>query len=108
MKTYHFYYYVPETHLEQTKQAIFAAGAGKIGNYSNCAWEIKGAGQFKPEAESKPYLGEIGKIAKVIEYKVETICPENRLQDVVTALKLAHPYEYPAFGAVLLSRIANS
>jgi len=51
---YYFYYYTPKSHLKITKQAIFAAGAGLIGNYSCCSWETKGAGQFKPELGSNP------------------------------------------------------
>ncbi len=97
---YQIYYYVPKSHLEQTKSAIFAAGAGKIGNYSYCAWQTKGTGQFKPEPKSNAYIGKIGKVSKVIEYKVETICSAKNLKLIIKALKNSHPYEQPAFGAI--------
>jgi structural hemagglutinin/hemolysin toxin protein RtxA len=102
MPPYQLYYYVPETHLEATKAAIFAAGAGTIGNYSQCAWETKGTGQFCPAAGSNPYLGATGIIEKVVEYKVETICSSDCLIAVLAALKAVHPYEQPAFGYVKL------
>lgn len=99
---YNIYYYVPESHLEQTKTAIFAAGAGKIGNYSCCSWEVKGQGQFRPEDGSDPYIGKLGKIEKVLEYKVETICDGEHLKQIIAALKAAHPYEQPAYGIIKL------
>lgn len=97
------YYYVPKSHLEITKKAIFAAGAGTIGNYSSCAWQTKGTGQFKPEPKSNPYLGKAGKVSKVIEYKVETVCTTSKIKAVIKALKSSHPYEHPAFGLLKLS-----
>lgn len=100
MQYYKFFYHVPESHLEATKKAIFDAGAGKMGNYSCCSWEVKGLGQFCPEAGSNPYLGKLGKIEKVIEYKVETICSAECIGQVITALKTAHPYEHPAYGII--------
>ena len=99
---YQFYYYVPISHLEKTKKAIFAAGAGKMGNYSSCAWQTKGVGQYKPEPKSKAYIGKVGKISKVAEYKVETVCKQSKIKAVIKALKKSHPYEHPAFGVVAL------
>lgn len=99
----HLYYYVPKSHLEITKKAIFAAGAGAIGNYSSCAWQTKGSGQFKPEPKSNPYIGKKGKISKVIEYKVETICSASKIKAVIQALKNSHPYEHPTFGVLKLT-----
>jgi hypothetical protein len=98
---YCFYYYTPKSHLETTKQAIFAAGAGRMGNYSCCSWETKGTGQFKPEPGSNAYVGKIGKVTKVSEYKVETVCPSSHLKKVIKALKKSHPYEHPAFGTFI-------
>lgn len=103
---YHFYYYVPKSQLEQTKNAIFKAGAGLINNYSCCAWETKGTGQFYPEKNSKPFLGRPGKMARVVEYKVETICHKKYLAKVIRALKQVHPYEEPALGAVAIQTLA--
>ncbi len=102
---YQFYYFVPKSHLEKTKTAIFKAGAGNIGGYSCCSWQTKGIGQFKPSAQNKPYLGKTGKISKVIEYRVETICSKNKIKAIIAALKKDHPYEYPAFGFIKLDSI---
>ncbi|WP_148862386.1 Nif3-like dinuclear metal center hexameric protein [Marinobacter fonticola] len=90
-------YFVPETHLEQTKQAIFATGVGRIGDYDSCAWQTRGQGQFRPLDGSQPYLGQQGVVEKVDEYKVELVCEDGLVRDAVRALKQAHPYEEPAF-----------
>lgn len=100
-----FYYYVPKSHLEVTKRAIFTAGAGQIDNYSCCAWQTKGTGQFRPGTGSNAYIGKIDKTTQVIEYKVETICPTSKIPQVIAALKKSHPYETPAFGII---KLANS
>lgn len=95
-------FYVPETHLEEVKNSLFAAGAGKIGNYTRCAWQTKGEGQFCPQSGSNPFLGEIDKIERVIEYKVELVCSEKYLKKVIAALQASHPYEQPAYGVFKL------
>ncbi|EKE00648.1 MAG: hypothetical protein ACD_21C00298G0002 [uncultured bacterium] len=100
-----FYYYVPKSHLESTKKAIFSAGAGRMGNYSCCSWETKGIGQFKPEPRSNAYVGKIGKITVVSEYKVETICQLSKISRIIKALKKSHPYEHPAFGVLKLPNV---
>lgn len=89
-------YYVPESHLELTKQAIFAVGAGGIGEYKQCAWQVKGLGQFKPLANAQPYIGQVNQLEYVEEWRVETIVPEQCAQMVKLALLHAHPYEEPA------------
>lgn len=89
--------YIPETHLEPVKEAMFAAGAGHFGNYSHCSWQTLGKGQFRPLDGAKPSLGQIGETATVTEWKVEMVVPENKLTDVVAAYKHAHPYEVPAY-----------
>ena len=90
-------YYIPESHLESTKQAIFEAGAGGIGNYEHCAWQVLGTGQFKPIKGADPFIGEVGELEQVAEWRVETIVPEDKASDVARALKVSHPYEEPAF-----------
>jgi len=102
-KLYFFYYYTPKSHLETTKQAIFAAGAGRMGKYSYCAWETKGVGQFMPLLGSNAYVGKIGKVTKASEYKVETVCSASKIKKVIKALKKSHPYEHPAFGVLKLT-----
>lgn len=90
-------YYVPESHLESTKQAIFSAGAGGIGNYEHCAWQVLGTGQFKPVQGANPFIGELDSLEQVPEWRVETIVPEAHAKAVAQALKVNHPYEEPAF-----------
>jgi hypothetical protein len=89
--------YVPESHLEAVKDAIFAAGAGQIGRYDKCCWQCLGTGQFRPLAGSQPHLGELQTVTTVREYQVETVLDAALVPDVVAALKQAHPYEEPAF-----------
>ncbi len=90
-------FYTPESHLEIVKSAMFAAGAGNVGHYSHCAWQVLGEGQFMPLKGSDAYLGEQDKLEKVQEYKVEMICDDTRIKKVIQALKSSHPYEQPAY-----------
>jgi structural hemagglutinin/hemolysin toxin protein RtxA len=98
---YILYFLVPETHLEVVKNAVFAVGAGSIGNYKHCAWQTLGEGQFMPLSGSNPSIGEINQLEKVPEYKVEIICTEEQIKEAVQALKKAHPYETPAYQVVV-------
>ncbi|QBM16588.1 hypothetical protein MARI_06710 [Marinobacter sp. JH2] len=95
-------YFVPESHLEATKQAVFNAGAGKIGDYDQCAWQCKGQGQFCPLEGSDPFLGQKGELEVVTEFKVELVCAEEKIQGGIEALKQAHPYEEPAYEVLRL------
>lgn len=106
-KLYHLYFYVPKSHLEKVKNAIFEAGAGKMGNYDKCSWQTEGLGQFCPLGNSNPHIGAIGNIETVVEYKVETVVAGSIADKVIKALKSAHPYETPAFGLVELNDFSN-
>ena len=90
-------YYVPESHLESTKLAIFEAGAGGKGIYEHCGWQVLGTGQFKPVKGANPFIGELDSLEQVLEWRVETIVPEDKASAVAKALKAIHPYEEPAF-----------
>ena len=90
-------FYVPEDAVEQVKDAVFAAGAGRIGLYDRCSWQTLGQGQFRPLAGSNPTLGRQGSLATVAEYKVEMVCEAQHLGAAVRALRAAHPYEEPAW-----------
>lgn len=90
-------FFVPETHKEDVKLAVFNAGAGRFEGYDCCSWETLGNGQFRPLDGSQPFIGEQGKIEQVSEYRVEVICADEQLKNVITALLLAHPYETPAY-----------
>jgi hypothetical protein len=94
---YKLVFFVPESHKELVKEAIFNAGAGKFDGYEFCSWETLGTGQFRPLSGSQPFIGESGKIELVNEYRVETICTNDTIKAAVSALKLAHPYEEPAY-----------
>lgn len=89
--------YIPEEALEAVKTAMFAAGAGKIGNYENCCWQCLGEGQFRPLPGSNPSQGEVDALETLVEFKVEMVCEANALQQVIDALRESHPYEEPAF-----------
>ena len=88
--------YVPTTHAAEVRAALAAAGAGKLGHYDSCVWETTGTGRFRPLAGSHPVRGSVGDVEAVEEVKLETICPADRLDAVISALKQAHPYETPA------------
>lgn len=90
-------FFVPEDHKETVKQAVFAVGAGKIGDYDCCSWETKGTGQFRPLDGAKPFIGQQGVIEKVQEYRVELVCSDELVKYAIHALKQAHPYEEPAY-----------
>jgi hypothetical protein len=96
MKRYKIVVYVPEPHANKLREALASAGAGRIGNYSNCTFTIKGTGRFKPEAGSNPTTGEIGKLEEVPEERIETVCEEKFLKQTLEAIKKVHPYEEPA------------
>lgn len=90
-------YFVPESHLETTKTALFEAGAGRIGDYDCCAWQCKGQGQFRPLDGSQPFLGQTGEVERVDEFRVELVCRDDLIRTALKALKEAHPYEEPAY-----------
>ncbi len=98
-------FYVPASHLEQVKGALFAVGAGRIGNYDSCAWQTLGQGQFRPLQGSKPFQGQTGALEILEEYRVELVCEDDLIQQAVRALRTAHPYEEPAFDLVKLEHI---
>lgn len=96
------YFYVPESHVESVKAALFAKGAGRLGHYDCCAWQTLGVGQFRPLSGSQPAIGQLQQLETVAEYKVETICHEQDLPAVLQALLDSHPYEMPAYGILPL------
>lgn len=90
-------FFVPDSHVETVKAAVFAAGGGRIGNYDCCAWQVKGVGQFRALPGANPFLGQAGEVEQVEEWKVELVVADHLLEVVVKALRSAHPYEEPAF-----------
>src|SRR3990167_3292566 len=90
-------FYVPQAHAEEVKNAMFAQGAGKIGDYGHCAWQVLGEGQFLPLSGSDPFIGKQNQLEKIQEYKVEMVCDDPFIRKVIAALKQTHPYEEPAY-----------
>jgi hypothetical protein len=90
-------FFVPPSHVEQVKAAVFAAGAGRIGDYDRCAWQVLGQGQFRPLDGATPFIGQAGEVERVDEWKVELVVADELIQSVVMALKQSHPYETPAY-----------
>ncbi|MNJ75987.1 putative GTP cyclohydrolase 1 type 2 [compost metagenome] len=88
---------MPDSHVQAVKDALFATGAGRIGNYDTCCWQVLGQGQFRPLPGSDPFLGQGGMVETVTEWKVEMVVAGESIQSAVAALKQAHPYETPAY-----------
>ncbi len=97
--------FVPETHTDIVREAMGKAGAGVIGNYSYCTFSSKGIGRFKPEQGANPHIGKIGKPEEVIEERIETVCPREKLQAVIKAIKEAHPYDEVALDVYPLENL---
>ena len=96
----HFYrldVYVPDSHVEAVKTAMFEAGAGSFGNYDSCCWQTEGTGQFRPLEGAHPFYGEQDRVEHVKEWKLEFVVEESVLGDVLKAMKESHPYETPSF-----------
>ncbi len=94
---YKLVFFVPESHLEQVKAAVFQEGAGKIGDYADCCWQTLGQGQFLPLQGSEPFIGQQQDLSVIDEYKVEMVCDDKFIKRVVSALKATHPFEEPAY-----------
>ena len=89
--------FVPPDALDGVRDALFDAGAGRIGGYERCSWYAEGTGTFLGGEGTSPVLGERGREERVRELRLETVYPAEREAGVVAALRAAHPYEEPAF-----------
>ncbi|WP_136680422.1 YqfO family protein [Neptunomonas sp. XY-337] len=96
-------FFVPESHRELVKEALFAAGAGRIGDYEACCWQTLGEGQFRPNEQSQPFIGQHGQLETLPEWKVEMVCSDELIKSVIAELRHTHPYEEPAFDVWRLS-----
>jgi len=94
--------FVPTEASDKVHQAMAAAGAGHIGNYSHCSFQTTGTGTFLPLAGTQPYIGTIGALERVAEVRLETVVPATLLDRVVRAMLRAHPYEEVAYDVVAL------
>jgi hypothetical protein len=89
--------FVPREALDGVRDALFAAGAGRIGQYTRCSWYTAGTGTFLGGEAAEPAIGERGREERVSELRLETVYPEEAHDEVIAALQRAHPYEEPAF-----------
>jgi hypothetical protein len=89
--------FVPREALDSVREALFEAGAGRIGDYERCSWYTEGTGTFFGREGTEPSVGQAGREQRVAELRLETVFPEERQTEIVDALRRAHPYEEPAF-----------
>jgi hypothetical protein len=94
--------FVPREALDAVRTALFEAGAGRIGEYEHCSWYTQGTGTFFGGEGTNPSLGEAGREQRVAELRLETVFPEEKQDEVIAALRRAHPYEEPAFDVYAL------
>ena len=104
---YQLIFYVPESHLEAVKTAIFATGAGRYDQYDSCAWQTKGVGQFRPLDGANPYLGSRGTLEQEEEWRVELVVTDELARPAVEALVEAHPYEEPAYALISIRTLPD-
>ena len=95
--------FVPREALDTVREALFAAGAGRIGDYEHCSWYTEGTGTFLGGESTSPSVGQPGREERVAELRLETVYPSEREVEVVNALREAHPYEEPAFDLYVLA-----
>lgn len=89
--------YVPESHLDAVRDALAAAGAGRLGPYDSCSFACPGYGRFRPLPEAKPFVGKPGQAEITPEWKIEVVCDGDSLAAAIAAMLAVHPYETPAF-----------
>lgn len=100
--------FVPDSDLARVSDALFAAGAGRIGEYRECSFRLAGTGTFHGSEAANPTVGQKGRREEISEWRLEVVCPESRLSAVVTALRQAHSYEEPAFDLYPLQAAPDS
>lgn len=99
--------FVPREHATSLLDALADVGAGKIGNYERCAYQTDGLGTFRPMRGAQPAIGQVGQIETVREARLELVFPRGKRDQVVAALRSAHPYEEPAFDVVEMATTAG-
>lgn len=99
--------FVPAEHADAVREALFAAGAGSLRDYSHCSWSVLGTGQFLPGVAANPAIGAAGAVESVPEVRVEVIAPVALRPQVLAAMRAAHPYEEPAFDVVTLAGLPD-
>lgn len=94
--------FIPQLHAYRVREAIFEAGAGQIGNYDACSFNVNGTGTFRANAAAQPFVGKPGELHSEDEVRVEVILPVYQKNAVLAALKKSHPYEEPAYDIIAL------
>ena len=97
--------FLPEEALPAVARALREAGAGHIGKYDSCLSSSRVTGCWRPLEGTSPYLGQVGEISAEPELKVEVTCPTEKVDQVLAAVKRAHPYEEPVINAIPLYRV---
>ncbi len=97
--------YVPQPNADAVREAVFAAGAGHIGDYSHCSWSVTGIGQFLALDGANPAIGSVGTVERVTEDRVEVVAPARAREAVLAAMRRAHPYEEPAFDVFTMAAL---
>jgi dinuclear metal center YbgI/SA1388 family protein len=103
-----FVVFVPEADLSRVADALFAAGAGEIGQYRECSFRLAGTGTFFGSDLTNPAVGQKGRREEVSEWRLEALCPEARVPEIVAAVRKAHSYEEPAFDVYPLQAVPSS
>lgn len=88
--------FVPVSHAEKMRRILAQSGCGCTKKYDSCSFTTRGVGRFRPLKGSRPFIGKRGKVSRVAEERIETICAKSKLKKVLKAAKTAHPYEEPA------------
>jgi dinuclear metal center YbgI/SA1388 family protein len=99
--------FVPPRDLEKVADALYATGAGVIGEYTHCSYQLRGTGTFFGTEGSNPTIGRRGRMESVDEVRLEVVCPSSKIETAIAALRSAHPYEEPAFDVYLLHASAR-
>lgn len=89
--------FTPETHASIVREALAKAGAGRIGNYSDCSFSTKGSGRFRPLSGATPAIGNVGSLENVAEERIETLCEKALVGSVIKQVRTVHPYEEMAY-----------
>jgi dinuclear metal center YbgI/SA1388 family protein len=95
--------FVPQSHHQVVLDALFSAGAGNIGNYANCSFNLEGTGTFKGNSDTKPFLGKPNELSTEKEVRIETVFEFNKESKIISALLKAHPYEEVAYDLYSIS-----
>ena len=100
--------FVPHSHAEMVRNTLFNVGAGNIGNYDSCSYNVSGEGTFRGGEDTNPYVGEIGEIHTEQEVRIEMVLPSYKQSEVLRALISVHPYEEPAYDFYALQNVWES